>query len=131
MGCCCSQNTSANEIPEVRAPIPKKMRDEVWIKYQGTSEYGQCYSCGYSVQRYNGGWHCSHVVADSKGGPTTLRNLRVCCRHCNLSMGDQNLYVYILGKSLKGPGSKNAAKYLRLHPKQISDTRTNNWGRSG
>lgn len=59
----------------------------------------------------------------------SLENLRTCCRHCNLSMGDQNLYVYIQGKRLTGPGARNVKAYLDRHPLEKFDKRTNNWGK--
>jgi hypothetical protein len=43
-------------------------------------------------------------------------------------MGDQNLYVYLRDKNLKGPGRKNMHKYLKKHESQRYDRRTNNWG---
>lgn len=110
--------------------IPPKVRNDVWIKYNGDCDIGVCYACGTQIKRYNYGWHCSHVIADSKNGTETVDNLRTCCKHCNLSMGDQNLYIYIRDKKLKGPGSKNLKDYLSKHPSQINDTRTNNWNKS-
>lgn len=74
--------------------IPPELRAQVWE--QGD---GRCYVCGKKVET---GWHCSHVVAELKGGPTTVENLRVCCSHCNLSMGDLDLYHYIKTQLSKG-----------------------------
>lgn len=111
-----------------RARIPKEMRDKVWNVYHGEKNIGVCYCCNKQIERYHAGWHCAHVKADVKGGPTIVENLRTCCPHCNLSMGDQNLYVYILQENLKGPGATNANSYLRDHPDQKGDVRTNNWG---
>ena len=113
-----------------RKPIPSALRNSVWIQYHGRSNIGRCYCCGTSVTRYNRGWHCAHVKSDAKGGPTTLDNLRVSCPHCNLSMGDQNLYAYIRDKQLSGPGRRNINTYFRAHPDQKHDVRTNNWGKS-
>jgi hypothetical protein len=42
-------------------------------------------------------------------------------------MGDQNLYVYIQAKNMQGPGRSHLNKYLKRHPSQMADTRTNNW----
>lgn len=110
-----------------RKPIPKHIRDGVWTKYHGNKKLGICYCCGKEINRYGGSWHCSHVRAHSKDGDLSIDNLRPCCRHCNLSMGDQNMYVYIQQKGLKGPGTKNVKSYLKENPSQIDDKRTNNW----
>jgi len=107
-----------------RKPIPKHLRDEVWIKYNGYTEMGYCYCCGFMVQRYHAGWHCAHVVAVEEGGTTTIDNLRVCCPGCNLSMGNQNLYAYIRDKNLNGPGKSGVQQYLSRHQSQVMSKRT-------
>lgn len=112
-----------------RDGIPKDIRNKVWLTYHGDKDIGTCYCCGTKIQRYNAGWHCSHVVSHDKGGATAVHNLRTCCRHCNLSMGNCNLYVYIQQKKLTGPGSHNVTQYLNRNQSQIGDKRTNNWGR--
>lgn len=109
--------------------IPADVRTAVWNKYNGGGTVGFCYACGTEVQRYNAGWHCSHVIARDKDGPATIDNLRCCCKHCNLSMGDQNMYAYIQQKRLKGQGAKNAKSYFERHPSQINSKRSNNWGK--
>lgn len=120
---------SVNQLGQThkRRPIPPEIRKSVWTKYHGENTEGFCYCCGIQIQRYNAGWHCSHVKADIKGGLPTVDNLRTCCRHCNLSMGDQNLYAYIRDHDLNGPGRSNINKYLKHHKSQINDKRTNNW----
>lgn len=110
-----------------RDRIPKQVRDAVWTTYHGSNVEGPCYACGKIVQRYHAGWHCSHVISVNKGGNLDVENLRTCCQHCNLSMGNQNLYAYIRDKNMTGPGSKNVYKYFHAHKSQINDKRTNNW----
>jgi 5-methylcytosine-specific restriction endonuclease McrA len=102
--------------------IPKKVRDAVWSKYHGDNNVGNCYCCNKEVQRYKAGWHCSHVIADSRGGEEKVDNLRVCCRYCNLSMGNQNLYCYIVEKKL--PRMAEAIAYLEQHPDQKDSKRS-------
>jgi hypothetical protein len=104
--------------------IPKKVRDGTWIKYHGNANVGICYCCGTTIQRYNRGWHCSHVLADSKGGEETIENMRTCCAKCNLSMGNCNLYVYIRDKKLTGPGAQNIESYFIINITQINDRRS-------
>jgi 5-methylcytosine-specific restriction endonuclease McrA len=103
--------------------IPKKVRNAVWIKYHGESLTGICYCCGKEITRYNGGWHCSHILSDVKGGEEIVENLTTCCPHCNLSMGSQNLYVYMKENNMQGPGKEHIEKYLKEHPDQINDKR--------
>lgn len=89
-----SKPSTSGKSNNVRKPIPKRTRNEVWIKYCGEKDHGNCYVCRKQVERYNKGWDCSHVIADAKGGLPVLENLRVCCPKCNRSMGTMNLYDY-------------------------------------
>lgn len=107
-------------------PIPKKIRTAVWKKYHKESMIGQCYACGKRIN-FTEGWHCSHVLSEVKGGKIEIDNLRTCCAHCNHSMGDLNLYIYIKNNKLKGSGSKNVNKYLKNNPSQINDVKTNHF----
>jgi len=125
-----AKNNETQPVKSKRGRIPKETRDAVWNNYHFDMSVGMCYVCGNIVNRYNKGWHCSHVISDSKGGKETLDNLRVCCSHCNLSMGDQNLYAYIRDKNMLGPGSNNVNSYFKRHPSQKFDKRSNNWGKS-
>jgi 5-methylcytosine-specific restriction endonuclease McrA len=49
-----------------------------------------CRYCGISVE--DGAiLHADHVIAQSKGGPTTLENLVTACMDCNLGKRDKDL----------------------------------------
>lgn len=117
------------KAPKQRDPIPFEVRDRVWLQYHGAQTAGPCYCCGTIVEKYHKGWHCAHVLAVAKGGTETLENLRTSCGHCNLSMGDQNLYAYIRDHHMTGPGARNVDAYFRKYPSQMHDKRTNNWGK--
>lgn len=74
--------------------IPKSMRVAVWNTYVG-EDIGRT-KCGVcrvaDITQLN--FHCAHVVAESKGGATTVGNLRPTCAGCNLSMRTMNLNEY-------------------------------------
>ena len=126
-----AKNNKKVEIVETKTKkqaIPKKIRDELWLKYHGEKNEGVCYCCGENIRRYKAGFCAAHVHSGATGGEISVENLRTSCLHCNLSMGDQNLYAYIRDKNLKGPGRKNADAYFKKHPSQINSKRTNNWG---
>jgi 5-methylcytosine-specific restriction endonuclease McrA len=57
--------------------IPQQLRWEVF-KRDGYT----CCECGA-----HGDLTCDHIEAESKGGPTTLENLRTLCRSCNSKKG--------------------------------------------
>jgi 5-methylcytosine-specific restriction endonuclease McrA len=74
--------------------IPKSMRVAVWNTYVG-EDIGRtkCGVCGVAdMTQLN--FHCAHVVAESKGGATTVANLRPTCAGCNLSMRTMHLDEY-------------------------------------
>lgn len=116
--------------PAPRRPgIGPEVRNQVWLHYHGERARGLCYCCGIQVQRYNAGWHCAHVISDTRGGAEALHNLRTTCAGCNLSMGNQNLYAFIRDRQLRGPGAANVQNYFRRYPDQRTSQRTNNRGR--
>lgn len=123
MGSCAS---TPKEIPHEKERIPQAVRTEVWNKYHHGKTTGICYCCGTEI--LDKGWHCAHVVSENKGGKIELNNLRTCCQHCNLSMGNQNLYAYVRDKKLSGPAQDNMKQYFKKHKSQEFDKRTNNWG---
>lgn len=126
MGCCTAKPDIQIETKHKKETISKIIRKEVWTKYHGDNTVGICYCCGVKIE--NKGWHCSHVISENKGGKIEIDNLRTCCPHCNLSMGNQNLYAYVRDKKLKGPAQNNINKYFKKHHSQEFDKRTNNWG---
>jgi hypothetical protein len=72
-----------------KKPISKALRMAVWQEYIGIQE-AYCYCC--QRQKINPfRFQCGHNVAESKGGETTLENLRPVCDLCNQSMGTKNL----------------------------------------
>ena len=76
-----------------RSSIPKARRDELWIKYFGTSYNGRCLICDKEFKIVDN-WEAGHVVPSSKGGSDNLDNLRPICRDCNRSMGCMNMITW-------------------------------------
>ncbi len=56
-----------------KATIPPQLRWQVWRRDDFT-----CQACGIQDDL-----QIDHVIAESKGGPTTLANLQTFCRSCN------------------------------------------------
>ena len=110
----CKLNYQRKKVKHV---VSAKIRNEVWLTYNGDRDIGLCYVCGVQIQRYHAGWHNSHVIpAKDKRSTDTVANLRPCCPGCNLSMGTKNLYVFIRDNNLCGPGSQHYQAYFREHP---------------
>lgn len=74
------------QFPEPRAkdgyqkkPIPPQLRKQVLER--------DAYRCKQCEDWHN--LHVDHIIPESKGGPTTLENLQVLCRTCNLRKGNR------------------------------------------
>ena len=74
-----------------KEPIPKALREQVWLQYGGPQFYKKCSVtwCTNQVSAFQ--FHVGHNIAEAKGGPTELSNLRVICASCNLSMGTKSI----------------------------------------
>ena len=62
-----------------REPIPKAVRTEVWRRDRGC-----CVQCGSKENL-----QFDHIIPVSKGGATTVQNLQLLCRRCNLTKRDK------------------------------------------
>ena len=71
-----------------RKPIPKAIRQQVWLQYIGEQFKSECYIkwCKNIMTIFN--YHVGHNIPDSKGGTLNVENLRPICSNCNLSMSD-------------------------------------------
>lgn len=93
---------AAQEV-EARKTIPKKIREEVWVKAFGEERIGQCTCCEAVIDPDH--WEAGHIKPHKFGGKAVLINLTPICRGCNRSMGTQNLWDY---KAAYGEGLKQA-----------------------
>jgi 5-methylcytosine-specific restriction endonuclease McrA len=73
----------------IKKNIPKALRDQVWLKFNGRCFDSKCKVrwCKNKIDVFN--YHVGHNIPESKGGLTTIENLRPICSSCNLSMGNQ------------------------------------------
>ena len=72
-----------------KAPIPRALREQVWIRYAGAVFERKCLVpwCENRMTVFD--FHVGHDVPESQGGATEIGNLRPICPRCNLSMGAQ------------------------------------------
>ena len=68
--------------------IPKAIKDQVWIKYNGYNFEAKCNVswCINVISAFN--FHAGHNIPESKGGQISIENLRPICSTCNSSMKD-------------------------------------------
>ena len=71
--------------------IAAALREQVWIKAVGQQFNAKCTVswCNNPITVFS--FQCGHMLAESKGGPTTLENLRPICGRCNQSMGTMHM----------------------------------------
>jgi hypothetical protein len=79
----------SNPVSQGKAPIPKALREQVWITYAGRCFERPCLVpwCQNTMSVFD--FHVGHDQPESEGGATEIRNLRPICARCNLSMGAQ------------------------------------------
>ena len=83
-----------------RTNIPKALREQVWIKFNGINFKHKCFVswCSNTITVFN--YECGHNIPLTKGGDTTIENLRPICSNCNKSMS--NTYTIDQWNLLKG-----------------------------
>ena len=77
---------NGNKKKKRKQPIPKAIREQVWVKYIGKRFCSKCYIswCNNDISVFD--FHVGHNIPESKGGKLTVNNLRPICARCNLSM---------------------------------------------
>lgn len=74
-----------------RKKIPKQIKTLVWNEYIGHDIMSNKCLCCKKEKIDIRNFHCGHVIAESKGGDLTIKNLRPICAPCNLSMGAMSM----------------------------------------
>ena len=72
-----------------KKPIPKALREQVWITSFGKVFEHKCYVnwCSNVIDVFS--FESGHNIPESKGGLTVLENLKPICSRCNKSMNDK------------------------------------------
>lgn len=88
-------NTTVDESQQPlhvrRKKIPKQIKTLVWNEYIGHDIMSNKCLCCKKEKIDVRNFHCGHVIAESKGGDLTIKNLRPICAPCNLSMGAMSM----------------------------------------
>ena len=69
--------------------IPVSLKQNVWVKYNGEIYKAKCNVewCENHITPFT--FEAGHNIPESKGGETSLDNLRPICSSCNKSMGNR------------------------------------------
>ena len=90
IGQCQKEHKPVNNISKTSRYVPKHLRREVWLKYNGKTWESKCTVkwCTNVYDFSSSTWHIGHNIPASKGGSNTIENLRPICSDCNLGMGN-------------------------------------------
>ena len=91
-----SDSVKLIEEKSKRKLTPKTVRTDVWNKYIGKTIAQHACLCCKNKLILNTSFECGHIVACSKGGSTSIDNLRPICSECNRSMGTKNMIDFII-----------------------------------
>lgn len=97
--------------------IPRAIRNLVWNNYIGEKKgMGICKCCKKkSITQMD--FECGHIVSESNGGKTIVKNLIPICKLCNLSMGRSNMDEFIKKHGLNSR-KKKAKKSVKNNIKK-------------
>ena len=72
-----------------KEPIPRALREQVWLHYAGTKFAIKCPVswCSNKITAFD--FHVGHNIPEAAGGTLAIGNLRPICSRCNLSMGSR------------------------------------------
>ena len=79
---------SVKKQEEKRTAIPKALREQVWRTHIGSKYESKCTIswCTNKITPFD--YEVGHNIPHSKGGSSTIDNLRPICSRCNKSMSD-------------------------------------------
>lgn len=77
-----------NKQQEKRTAIPKALREQVWRTHIGSKYESKCTIvwCTNKITPFD--YEVGHNIPHSKGGSSTIDNLRPICSRCNKSMSN-------------------------------------------
>ena len=97
---------------QTKQKITASLRQSVWLKWVGRHYDAKCYVhwCQCVMTPFT--FEVGHNIPESRGGATTLENLRPICSICNKSMG--NRYTIDEYSRLHKPHTVTTESFLRF-----------------
>jgi hypothetical protein len=84
-----------NPTPKKKQPIPNHVKTLIWNHWVGCDKAEAYCLCCKVTKISIRSFHAGHIIAESKGGDMTVKNLKPICGPCNLSMGSMNMDEFI------------------------------------
>ena len=98
-----------------KAKIPRALREQVWLISVGKFYEQKCIIdwCNNMMNVFD--FHVGHNIPESKGGSTTIENLKPICSRCNSSMSN-NYSIEEWSKMGKDSGKETNKDSGKKHP---------------
>jgi len=94
-----AKNIAKSVVPKSKAPkkqpIPNHVKTLLWNHWVGCDKAETYCLCCKVTKISIRSFHAGHIIAESKGGDMTVKNLKPICGPCNLSMGSRNMDEFI------------------------------------
>jgi 5-methylcytosine-specific restriction endonuclease McrA len=90
-----TKNVVPKASPKKKQPIPNHVKTLIWNHWVGCDKAETFCLCCKVTKISIRSFHAGHIVAESKGGDMTVKNLKPICGPCNLSMGSMNMDEFI------------------------------------
>jgi hypothetical protein len=78
-----------------KQPIPSHVKTLIWNHWIGHDKAEAFCLCCKVTKISIRSFHAGHIIAESKGGDMTVKNLKPICGPCNHSMGAMNMDEFI------------------------------------
>jgi 5-methylcytosine-specific restriction endonuclease McrA len=90
-----SKNTVIKSKAPKKQPIPNHVKTLIWNYHVGADKAESFCLCCKVTKISIRSFHAGHIIAESKGGDMTVKNLKPICGPCNHSMGSMNMDEFI------------------------------------
>ncbi len=92
-----SKNTTdkSKSVKPKKQPIPSHVKTLIWNHHIGYDKAESFCLCCKVTKISIRSFHAGHIIAESKGGDMSVKNLKPICGPCNHSMGSMNMDEFI------------------------------------
>lgn len=90
-----AKSTKSEALKPKKKSIPSHVKTLIWNHWVGHDKAEAFCLCCKVTKISIRSFHAGHIIAESKGGDMTVKNLKPICGPCNHSMGSMNMDEFI------------------------------------
>lgn len=90
-----AKSETDKSVKPKKQPIPSHVKTLIWNHWVGHDKAEAFCLCCKVTKISIRSFHAGHIIAESKGGDMTVKNLKPICGPCNHSMGSMNMDEFI------------------------------------